>query len=56
MAEYINIEKPFLDKLQQLGWKVINQGQGIPQEPDKSLRSNFKEVVLPKVLKKALKP
>jgi len=27
MAEYINIEKPFLDKLQLLGWKVINQGQ-----------------------------
>ena len=24
MAEYINIEKPFLDKLQLLGWKVIN--------------------------------
>jgi type I restriction enzyme R subunit len=32
MAEYINVEKPFLDKLQLLGWKVINQGQGIPQE------------------------
>jgi hypothetical protein len=31
MAEYINVEKPFLDKLQHLGWKVINQGQGIPQ-------------------------
>jgi type I restriction enzyme R subunit len=55
MAEYINIEKPFLDKLQQLGWQIINQGQGIPQEPEKSLRSNFREVLLPKVFKESIK-
>jgi len=55
MAEYIDIEKPFLDKLQLLGWKVINQGQGIPQEAGKSLRSNFKEVLLPKVVKESIK-
>jgi len=55
MAEYTNVEKPFLDKLQLLGWKVINQGQGIPQEPEKSLRSNFKEVVLPEVIKESIK-
>lgn len=36
MAEYINVDKPFLDKLTLLGWKVINQGQGIPQVPEKS--------------------
>ena len=54
MAEYINVEKPFLEKLRQLGWKVIDQG-GIPQEPEKSLRANFKEVVLPKILKEVLK-
>lgn len=28
MAEYINVEKPFLKKLKQLGWQVIDQGQG----------------------------
>ncbi len=39
MAEFINVEKPFLDKLQILGWKIINQGQGIPQYPEKSLRT-----------------
>jgi type I restriction enzyme, R subunit len=55
MAEYINVEKPFLDKLHHLGWKVINQGQGIPQDPEKSLRSNFKEVVLFKILKDSIK-
>lgn len=55
MAEYINVEKPFLDKLRLLGWQVIDQGIGIPQEPQKSLRENFKQVVLPHEFKKAIK-
>jgi len=55
MAEYIDVEKPFLDKLTQLGWQVINQGQGIPQEPERSLRENFKQVLLPKVFKDTIK-
>lgn len=49
MAEYINVERPFLDKLRQLNWQVIDQGLGVPQEPSKSLRKNFKQVVLPQV-------
>lgn len=55
MAEYINVEKPFLEKLRQLSWQVIDQGLGVPQDPTKSLRNNFKEVVLPKVFKKSIK-
>ena len=55
MAEYINVEKPFLEKLRQLGWKVIDQGLGIPQDPAKSLRNNFKEVVLPGVMKDSIR-
>lgn len=55
MAEYINVEKPFLDKLRQLNWKVIDQGFGIPQDPEKSLRENFKQVLLPKVFKESIK-
>ncbi len=55
MAEYINVEKPFLDKLRQLGWQVIDQGLGVPQEPSKSLRENFKQVLLPKVFKDSIK-
>ncbi len=55
MAEYINVEKPFLSKLRQLGWQVIDQGLGIPQEPEKSLRQNFKQVLLPYEFKKAIK-
>ena len=42
-----------MNKLQHLGWKVINQEQGIPREPEKSLRSQFKEVMLPKFFKES---
>lgn len=55
MAEYINVEKPFLDKLRQLGWQVKDQGIGVPQDPSKSLRENFKQVVLPQVFKESIK-
>lgn len=55
MAEYINVEKPFLNKLRQLGWQVIDQGVGVPQEPAKSLRENFKQVLLPQVFKDSIK-
>jgi type I restriction enzyme, R subunit len=55
MAEYINVEKPFLEKLRQLRWHVIDQGIGIPHDPQKSLRENFKQVVLPDEFKKAIK-
>jgi len=55
MAEYINVEKPFLDKLRLLGWAVIDQGFGVPQEPAKSMRNNFKEVVLPQVFKDSIR-
>ncbi len=55
MAEYIHVEKPFLDKLRQLGWKVIDQGVGVPQEPEKSLREDFKQVLLPQVFKNSIK-
>jgi hypothetical protein len=34
MSEYTNVERPFLDKLRQLGWEVIDHGPGfIPQDP-----------------------
>jgi len=39
MSEYTNVEKYFLEKLQLLGWKVINQGQGIPQEAENKSKS-----------------
>lgn len=27
MSEYTNVERPFLDKLHQLGWEVINPNE-----------------------------
>jgi type I restriction enzyme, R subunit len=38
MAEYTNVEKPFLDKLRQAHWQIIDQGQGVPVNPAKLLR------------------
>src|SRR5688572_17433887 len=56
MAEYKNVEKPFLEKLKNLNWRVIDQGSfGIPQDPAKSLRTSFKEVTLKQEFKKAVK-
>lgn len=46
MSEYSYVEKPFLDQLATLDWDVIDQGQGIPQEPAASHRSSFRDVVL----------
>ena len=40
MAEYINIENPFLAKLRQLIWKVINQGFGIQKDPENNFQEN----------------
>ena len=56
MSEYSNVERPFLEKLRQIGWDVIDHGaSGIPQDPTKSLRNNFKEVVLEKVFKETVR-
>jgi type I restriction enzyme R subunit len=46
MSEYTSVEKPFLEKLNQAHWKVIDLGQGIPVDPAKSLRTSFGEVAL----------
>ena len=54
MAEYTNVEKPFLEKLHQAHWEVINQGQGIPEDPTKSGRTSFDEVALKAVFMSAV--
>ena len=28
MSEYTNVEHPFLEKLREIGWKVIDKGSG----------------------------
>ena len=55
MPEYKNVEQPFLEKLADIGWQVIDQGSfGIPSDPQKSFRSSFKQVTLPDVFKGAI--
>lgn len=56
MSEYLHVEKPFLDQLEALGWKVTDQGQGfIPSDPSKSLRTSFREWFLPEVFREAVR-
>lgn len=45
MAEYVQIEKPFLGQLGAPGWIVEEQRRGIiPSDPAKSLHTNFREL------------
>ena len=56
MSEYSHVEKPFLDQLDKLGWTEIDQGVGvIPSDPAASLRTSFREWLLPDVFRKAVR-
>ncbi len=56
MSEYLHVEKPCLEKLAALGWRVIDQGQGIiPSDPANSLRTSFREWFLPSVFRESVR-
>lgn len=55
MSEYTEVERPLLKQLETLGWKVIDQGEGVPEDPAKSLRETFRQFYLPKIFLKKLK-
>jgi type I restriction enzyme R subunit len=56
VSEYFHVEKPFLDQLAALGWKVVDQGKGfIPSDPAASLRGSFREWLLPEVFREAVR-
>lgn len=56
MSEYLHVEKPFLDQLKSLDWKVIDQGCGvIPSNPAISLRKNFREMILPDIFRDSVR-
>lgn len=55
MSEYNEVEQPFLQQLAAQGWTVIDQGAGIPQDAAPSLRTNFRQWLLPEVLSKAVR-
>jgi len=46
MSEYQFVEKPLLNQLGAMDWRVIEQPSGIPTDPVKSLRASFREVVI----------
>ncbi|TFG46427.1 MAG: type I restriction endonuclease subunit R, partial [Candidatus Brocadiia bacterium] len=54
MSEYTEVEQPFLQQLATLGWTAIDQGQEIPQDPTKSMRQTFRQLLLPEVFTKAV--
>ncbi len=54
MSEYTEVEQSFLEQLDELSWTSIDQGEGIPQDPTKSLRHNFRQWLLPDVFAKAI--
>jgi type I restriction enzyme R subunit len=56
MSEYAHVEKPLLTQLAGLGWTVIDQGsQTIPQDPARSLRTSFRDLVLPQVFRDSVR-
>jgi len=56
MPEYLFVEKPFLDQLRQLDWNVIDQGTAFQTEPTKSLRTNFRDILLRDVFFNSVRP
>ena len=56
MSEYSEVELPFLQQLAALGWTVVDQGCAtIPQTPAASLRTTFREWLLPGVFDAAVR-
>jgi len=50
MSEYTEVERPFLDQHETLGWKIIDQGcRTVPTDPALSLRDPFRQWLLPEV-------
>jgi type I restriction enzyme, R subunit len=55
MSERTLVELPFLEQLSALSWNVIDQGEALPTDPTKSLRTSFLDVALKGVFKNAVR-
>ncbi|HEU4921466.1 MAG TPA: type I restriction endonuclease, partial [Burkholderiales bacterium] len=56
MSEYAHVEKPLLTQLAGLGWTVVDQGnQTIPHDPARSLRTSFRDLILPQVFRDSVR-
>ena len=54
MSEYTEVEQPFLQQLQGIGWEIIDQGADIPSDPCKSLRLNFRQWILHEIFARSV--
>ena len=55
MSEYQFVERPLLKQLESMNWTVIDQGSGIPKDPARSLRTDFREWLLKDVFIKTVR-
>ena len=55
MSEYTEVGRPFLEQLASLGWTIVDQGAGLPQDARLSLRHSFREWMLPEVFATAVR-
>lgn len=56
MSEYTHVEQPLLTQLGGLGWTVVDQGSAmIPQDPARSLRTSFSDIILPQVFRDSVR-
>jgi len=55
MSECQFVERPLLTQLESMGWMVIDQGPGIPKDPTKSLRTDFRQWLLKDVFCRAVR-
>ena len=53
MSEYTNVERPFLDKLHQLGWEVINHNEQTTYSGTDHLKTTEQSVAYGKISKSA---
>jgi len=50
--EYVEVERPFLDQLERMGWQTVD---GAVDLPSATGRSSFREVILEAHLREALR-
>jgi len=55
MSEYQYVEKPFLDQLAALDWQVIDQGPAFPTDSTKSLRPDFRTIILREIFNQSVR-
>ena len=53
--EYLEVEKPFLEQLKNIGWEVIELDETTKHDPEKSFRKSFRDIILEPKFREAIK-